>query len=173
MGEIVIEENNYKAFITVLAYAILLMGAIAITIYGFLTQRLSNLVPGLISAMVFFIFFIVSLGKALQVKKLLTITRDGIIDHSAVSGVGYISFDEIKEFTIMSVYHKETIAVIPKNTEQFLKKFNVVKRRLMKRNISMNLPPITIHVDMAKDMAPKDILTLLQKRLSDYSSLYD
>lgn len=173
MGEIVIEEMNYKAFISVFAYALLFIAFSVITAYGFIVHKLSNWVPGLMFTIVFLGFFVFSLAKALQVKKLITIKIDGIIDDSTNSGVGFISFDDIKEFTIITFYNKEAIAVMPKNIDSFLSKFNVMKRRLMKRNISLNLPPVIINVDMAKDMAPKDILSLLQKRLSDYSSLYE
>lgn len=173
MGEIVIEEMNYKAYLSVLAYSFLLIASLAFTIYGFITHRLSCSVPGMFSSAVFLVCFIASMGNALKVRKLITITHDGIVDNSSVGGVGFISYNDIKEFIIITVNSKEVVAVIPKNIDSFLTKFNMVRRQMIKRNISSNLPPVTIYVDMAKDMAPKDILSLLQKRLSDYSSLYN
>jgi hypothetical protein len=173
MGDIIIEEMNYKAFVILLADLFLLIAAIAVAVYGFEKNKLRYLLPGIFAAVVFFIGFIGALVKAMKVKKLLTITRDGIIDSSSISGVGYISFDEIKEFMIVTIYNKKAIAVIPKNVDSFLSKLSVVKRSLVKRNLNSNLPPVAIYVDLAKDMEPEDILTLLQKRLSDYSSLYD
>lgn len=172
MGEIIIEEMNYKAFLIVLVNSLLLIAACTITMFGFMVHRLSYWVPGLMSTVVFLIWFILSLAKARQIKKLITITYDGIIDDSSPGGVGFISYEDIKEFLIISINDKRAIAVVPKNIDKFLSKFNVMKRRLMKHNLGINLPPVTIYVDMAKDMDPQDILTLLQKRLSDYSSLY-
>ena len=173
MGDIVIEEVNYKAFVMVLANLFLLIAAISVTVYGFEKDKLSYILPGIFTAIVFFIGFAGAFVKAMKVRMLLTITHDGIVDNSSISGVGYISFDDIKEFMIVTLYNKKAIAVIPKNIDNFLSKLSMVKRRLVKRNINLNLPPVAIYVNLAKDMEPEDILTLLQKRLSDYSSLYD
>lgn len=172
MGEIIIEEMNYKAFLIVFANSLLLIAACTITLYGFTVHRLSYWVPGLILTVVLLLWFIASLSKALQIRKLITITYEGIVDDSSLGGVGFIPYDDIKEFLIITINEKRAIAIIPKNIDKFLLRFNVMKRRLMKRNLGVNLPPVTIFVDMAKDMDPEDILTLLQKRLSDYSSLY-
>jgi hypothetical protein len=173
MGDIVIEEVNYKTFVMLLSYLFLLIASAAMMIHGFQDDRLSYWLPGLVATFVFLAGFIAAVIKAMKVRKLLTITHDGIIDNSSISGVGYISFDDIKEFMIITLYNKKAIAVIPKNVDVFLSKLSVIKRRLVKRNLNQNLPPVAIYVNMAKDMEPEDILTLLQKRLSDYSSLYD
>ncbi|MFT4144448.1 MAG: STM3941 family protein [Mobilitalea sp.] len=171
MGDIIIEEMNYKAFISVFISLILLLAAGIVTGYGMTVHRLSLSVPGTLCVLVMLVFFIISLKDALKVRKLITICTHGIIDHSTGGSVGFIPYDDIKEFLIISVNDKDAIAVIPRNIDKFLSKFTLVKRRQMRRNIGLNLPPVTINVDMAKDMVPVDILTLLQKRLSDYSRL--
>jgi hypothetical protein len=173
MGDIVIEEINYKAFVLVIANLFLLIAAGAVTVYGIREEKVRFWLPGVGIAVLLLVGLIGAVMKAMQVKKLLTITRDGIIDSSSLGGIGFISFDEIKEFLIVNVYNKKAIAVIPKNIDSFLSKLSVVKRRTVKRNLNLNLPPVTINVDLAKDMEPEDILSLLQKRLSDYSSLYE
>ncbi len=173
MEDIVIEEINYKSFVLVLANLFLLIASCAITIYGFREDRVSYWLPGLAIDLLLLFGFTASAVKAAHAKKLLTITMDGIIDNSSIGGVGFISFDDIKEFLVIKIYNKKAIAVIPKNIDHFLSKFNAVKRGQMKRNLNLNLPPVTISVDLAKDMEPEDILSLLQKRLLDYSSLYE
>lgn len=173
MDEIVIEKINYKAFVIVLASLFFLIAAVAVTIYGFGQDKMRYWLPGIIALIVFLIAFISAVISSLQVKRLLTITRDGIVDNSSITGVGYVSFDEIKEFIIITIYGKKAIAIIPKNVDSFLSTLSVVKRGIAKRNINSNLPPITIPVDLAKDMEPEDILSLLKKRLLDYSSLYE
>jgi hypothetical protein len=173
MEEIIIEKVNYKAFIIALANLFFLMAAVAITASGYIADKRSYRLLGIFASVVLLITFIIAVCNARKVKSLLTITRDGVIDNSSISGVGYISFDEIKEFIIITVNYKRSIAVIPKNVDHFLSKLNVVKRGLAKRNINSNLPPVMIPVDLAKDMEPEDILSLLRKRLSDYSSLYE
>jgi hypothetical protein len=173
MEEIVIEKINYKAFVMILANLFLLIASAAAAVYGFQEDKMRYFLPGSIAAVVFLIGLISAIISSKQVKSLLTITRDGIIDNSSISGAGYISFDEIKEFIIINIYGKKAIAVIPKNVDSFLSKLSVVKRSIAKRNINSNLPPVTIPVDLAKDMEPEDILSMLKKRLSDYSSLYE
>lgn len=173
MGEIIIEETNYKAFALTMAHLFLLIASVAIVVYGFHEHKARYWLPGILISMIFLIGFAGALIKALSVKRLLTITVEGVIDNSSVGPVGFISFDEIKEFQIVTILNKKAIAVIPKNIDNFLSKLPVVKRGMVKRNLNLNMPPVTINVDMAKDMEPEDILSLLQKRLDDYRRLYD
>lgn len=173
MGEIVIEEVNHKAIVMTLANLFLLIASFAILAYGLAGHRLRYSFPGFLATVVFLVCFISSVVKAMKIKSLITIALDGITDNSSIGGVGYISFDDIKEFLIVTIYNREAIAVIPKNIDDFLSKYSGMKRRLIKKNIQQNLPPVAIYVDMAKDMEPEDILSLLEKRLSDYSSLYE
>lgn len=171
MGEIVIEKINFKDYIMVLVNLLLLIATIAVALYGFEEHKARYWLPGLFFCAVFFVSFLISIFNARQVKRLITITREGIVDNSYISGRGFISFDEIKDFVIINVNYKEAIAVIPKNIDSFLLKLNMVKRSVAKRNINANLPPVIIPVNLAKDMDPEDILSLLKKRLLDYSSL--
>lgn len=173
MGEIIIEETNYKAFALTMAYLFLLIAAIALAVVGAINDRKGYLLIGISFGIPFLIGFLWALVKATKIKSLLTITRDGIIDNSSIGAFGFISFHDIKEFKIVTMYNKNAIAVIPKNIDVFLSKLSPVKRQHVKRNIHLNLPPITIMVDMAKDMEPEDILSLLQKRLSDHHRLYE
>jgi hypothetical protein len=173
MGEIVIEKVNYKAFIIMLANLFMLIAAIAITVYSFREDITSYRIIGIIAVAGFFVGFVAAVVNASQVKKLLTITHEGIIDNSSISGVGFISFDEIKEFIIVTINYKKSIAIVPKNVDSFLSQLSLVKRKLVKRNINSNLPPVMIPVNLAKDMEPEDILSLLKKRLTDYSSLFE
>jgi hypothetical protein len=171
--DIIIEETNYKAFALTLASLFMLLASIAISVYGIMEHRAGYRRLGILAVVLFSIGFIASIVQATKIKKLITITMDGIIDNSSIGGMGFISFDDIKEVQIVTIYNKKAIAVIPKNMDNFLSKLSLVKRRQVKRNLYLNLPPVAILVNMAKDMEPEDILTLLQKRLSDCSSLYE
>jgi hypothetical protein len=173
VGEIVIEESNYRAVSLALASLFLFIASIAIYIYGTTKSRVGYWLPGLLAGILFFIGFAVFVTKAVKVRKLLTITMDGIIDSSTLGGFGFISYDDIREFQIVNLYRARVIAIIPKNMDSFITKLPLVKRRQVKRNLIMKLPPVSINVELAKDMEPEDILSLLQKRLSDYSRLYE
>lgn len=173
MGDIIIEEANYKAFIMALGELFMLIASIASTVYGILRRMAQYRITGLIFSMVFLIVFIITILKTVKTKSLLTITREGLIDNSSSSNMGYIPFRDIEAFEITKSYKNVGIGILPKDSEGFLAKLPAAKRLQVKRNIYLKLPPVIINVDLAKDMEPEDILTLLQKRLRDYNSLYE
>lgn len=174
MGEIIIEEVNYKSYAITFTNIVLLMASITLTIIGVIQDKKGYLVVGILASMFLFLTFVVVRIKVSNIKRLLTITMDGIIDNSSTSSMGFISYNDIKEFKIITLSNnKNAIAVIPKNLDALMSKMNPAKRRQIKRNVHLNLPPIAVMVDRAKDMEPEDILSLLQKRLSDYSRLYE
>lgn len=173
MGDIIIEEINYKAFVLVLVNLLLVITASIVTVIGIAQEMARYWLPGILVVFLSVIGFMATALKVMKVKKILIITRDGIIDNSTLSAIGFISFEEIKEFVIVTINNKKAIAVIPKDIESFLIQLNVVKRSLVKRNLNQNLPAVAIQVDKAKDMEPEDILTMLQKRLADFVSMYD
>lgn len=173
MGDIIIEEINYKAIIISLINAAIFLTTLSFTVYGFDHKNVGCWLPCIIISIIASISLIDNLFKAVKIKKMLTITRDGIIDDSSDSGFGYISYDDIKEFRILNIHNKKAIAVIPKDVDKFLSRNNMTKHKTVKRNINMDLPPVTIYVNRAKDIAAEDILTLLQKRLADIKRLED
>ena len=173
MGDIVIEETNHRAFAISLANFFMLAAAIAICLYGFVKGNKLYMMIGLLAAAVFLVGFLAAVVQALKEKKLLTITMDGIIDSSSVGGFGFISYGDIKDFEIIHHHNMDTIAIILNNRDEFIAKLSPPKRRMAKRNLYLRQPAIQIHTELAKDMVPKDILTLLQKRLRDYKQLYE
>lgn len=173
MEEIIIEKINYKAFVIAIGTMFLLIAAVAFMIFGFQKGRMSFWMPGMLVTAGLLIGFIAAVSNAMKVKRLLTITHEGIVDNSAMSGAGFVSFEDIKDFVIITLYHRKAIAIIPKNIDSFLSRLNMVKRGIAKRNINFNLPPFAIQTHLAKDMEAEDILSLLKKRLSDYNSLYN
>ena len=98
---------------------------------------------------------------------------DGVENMTRVGEILFLPFDDIKQFYKVNMFGHEMIGVIPKNMEQFIHKLPAAKQRIARGNVKMSLPPVTLEVDMAKDMSIDDIISLLQKRLSDYSRLYD
>lgn len=172
MGDIIIEESNYRSFAMMLGNIFMMAASVAILIFGM--QQQSKLVStiGTLASCAFFLGLLILIPKAAKEKKLLTITRDGIIDSSSLGGYGYISFSDIKEFVIIGTYRSQIIAIIPKDTNKLLGKLPAVKRLQIKKNNELQRIIIPIHVELAKDMEAEDILSLLQKRLLDYSRLY-
>lgn len=174
MGDIIIEETNHRAFAMTLANFFMLVASIAISIYGFIKESKLYAVLGIIAALVFLVGFVAAVSQALKEKKLLIISTDGVNDcSSAGGGFGFISFKDIKEFVIIKHYNTETIGIILENRDEFMSKLAYSKWKMAKMNLHMKQPAIQIHTELAKDMESKDILTLLQKRLRDYKSLYE
>lgn len=172
MGDIIIEETNHRAFVITMANFFMLAAALAVCIYGFINRNRPLKILGLAAAIIFFMGFIAALVKSSKKKIFLIITVDGIIDSSSLGGYGFIPYGDIKDFEIVNYYGIETIAVILKNPENIIDKLPLPKKRQAKRNLNLKLPAVILHTELAKDMVPQDILTLLQKRLRDYNRLY-
>lgn len=173
MGEIIIEETNHRAFAMTMANFLMLVASIAICIYGYMKYNKLYMISGLLAAVIFIVGFVVAIGQALKEKKLLIITMDGIIDCSSIGGFGFVSYGDIMDFEIIEHNNHETIAIILKNRNEFVSKLANPKWKMAKRNLHLKQPAIQIHTELAKHMAPEDILTLLQKRLRDYKRLYN
>lgn len=172
MGDIIIEETNYRAFVIMMANIFMFIASIAIMVFGIARGKKLCVIVGIIAAVLFFIGLIAGILKASNKKIFLTITVDGILDSSSIGGYGFIPYKDIKDFEIINYYGTETIAVILKNPEDFIARLPQHKKRQAKRNLSLKLPAIILHTELAKDMVPRDILTLLTKRLKDYNRLY-
>lgn len=172
MGDIIIEESNYRSFAMMLGNIFMMAASVAILIFGMQQQSKVLSTIGTLASCGFFMALLILIPRAAKEKKLLTITRDGIIDSSSLGGYGFLSFGDIKEFVIIGTYRSRIIAVIPKDTNKLLTKLPAVKRLQIKKNNELQRIIIPIHVELAKDMEAEDILSLLQKRLLDYSRLY-
>jgi len=172
VGDIIIEETNYRAFVITMANVFMLIASIAVMIYGIAKGKKPCIIVGILTTVIFFIGCIAAILKASNKKIFLTITVDGILDSSSKGGYGFIPYKDIKDFEIINYYGTETIAVILKNPEDFISKLPLSKKRQAKRNLSLKLPAVILHTDLVKDMIPQNILTLLAKRLRDYNRLY-
>ena len=173
MENIVIEERQSKIlrihllglFMTVLSAIIFMLGIKNKQfVYGFI---------GVIGVLFFGICTIYSFMRTIKPKALLTITVEGIEDSSTAGCAGFIPFREVESFEIVNIFGQKMIGVNPKDVDQFVNKLPQIKQKAARTNLRMKMPPVAIRVDTARDMSIEDILTLLQKRLSDYSSLYD
>lgn len=173
MGDIIIEETNHRAFAMTLANFFMLVASIAICIYGFIKGNKLYMIAGLLAAVVFVVGFVLSIARTLKEKKLLIISIDGINDCSSIGGgFGFISYRDIMNFEIIRHYNTETIGIILEDRKKIMSKLAHPKWKLAKTNLYLKQPAIQIHTELAKDMEPEDILTLLQKRLRDYKRLY-
>lgn len=173
MEEIVIEKKKRKDMLKAAGGSLLVLASVALFSYGFRQKVTICWTVGIFAILFFGVYFLILLSRTLESTPLLTITFDGITDCSSKSSVGFISFQDIEEFSIISLYGKKVIGIIPKDEKEFINKLSPVKQVIAKSNVNMYFPPYSIRADRAKDMSLEDIFTLLKKRLDDYSCLYD
>lgn len=173
MDKIVIEEKKSKACLIAAAALFMFAVSAALWIFGSVYHRVIYLAVGIVATIFFGISFAASLTRALRSKPLLTITLDGIIDTSSTGAVGFIPYLDIEQFEIVNVFGQRAIGVMLKDSGAFLKKLRATQRKNAEMSIRMNYPPVMIRVDTAKDMTIEDIVSMLRKRLTDYSRLYD
>ena len=173
MEDIIIEEKPSKVItLGILGLFMIVLSAV-ILICGIVQNKHHNIFLGVVGIVLFGVCTFFIYHRCLKMKPLLVIKTDGIEDYSITSMVGFISFGDIKAFSIANYFGQRVIAVHLKNTEEFIERLPMVKRRAAKANYAMRMSPVAIRVDLARDMSIEDILSLLQKRLSDYSKLYD
>lgn len=172
MREIVIEEQKSLLMKRVGVAGLMVAASVAVLILGFVDNVLVMKLLG-IAATVYFLLCLFVLGKrVLQVKPLLTITEESIIDSSAALSLGEILFSEIEKFEIINLYGQRSIGIVPVNTEQFLERLTKSQQKNAKLCMERGYPPVSLRVDTAKDMTIEDIFTLLEKRLADYKKIY-
>lgn len=173
VDNIVIEEKQSEIFrLNLLGLLMTTLSAIVLKI-GLKANRILYGLIGIVALLFFGGCTIYSFLRTIKPKALLTITVDGIHDSSTAGCAGFIPFHEIESFEIVNVFGQKMIGVNPKEVERFMSLLSPIKQKAAAANLTMKVPPVAIRVDTAKDMSIEDILTLLQKRLSDYSRLYN
>lgn len=173
MEDIIIEELSQRAYKIVLSGVIMLLSSLILLLFGKHESSGILIVVGVLGCMFFGISTLVALYRATKNKPLLTLTMDGIIDTSSVSGVGFISYEDIESVEIVNIFGQRVIGVTPKNKNAYVNKLPKGKQRAAKMNMKMNYPPITIRLDTAKDISIEDIYTLVVKRLNDSKHLFN
>lgn len=173
LERIIIEEKQSKAARLCLTGILLMVLCAMVSFFGVCYHMGVFTFVGGVGVIIFLGISIFFISKLLKPKALFTITMDGVENMTRVGEILFLPFDDIKQFYKVNMFGHEMIGVIPKNMEQFIHKLPAAKQRIARGNVKMSLPPVTLEVDMAKDMSIDDIISLLQKRLSDYSRLYD
>lgn len=171
MEKIIIEEKQTKAVRRFMRSFALLFLSVTLWVAGFREKFILLGFAGVIMTFIFGIRCIINLLKASQKKPLITITFDGIIDSSTKNSIGFLAYQDIEEFCIVS--EDEAIGIIPRVEEEFIRKLSPIKQQTALDNKNYEKPVFLLHVGNAKDMSLEDILSLLKKRLKDYRSLYD
>lgn len=172
MEDIIIEEK--QSTILRLNLLGLLMTSICaiILLYGIKSSSFFNKMLGGLGVLFFGGCTLYIFSRTIKPKALLTIKVDGFIDSSTAGSIGFISFSDIEKFEVVNIFGQRMIGVWPKDIKQFVQNLPQLRQKSARSSLRMNLPPVAIRVDTARDMSIEDILTLLQKRHVDYNGLY-
>lgn len=173
MQDIIIEESQNHGMKAFFIHTFLLIGSLILAVLGIFYHVGVYKIFGSVGGCIFVAGFIYTIKQVFRTKTLLRITIDGIEDHSMFGEQLYISFNDIKKIEVVNIYGRKMIGIFPRNAEEFIAKLPHARKRIAVANLKMNLPPIAIRVDRARDITIEDIFTLLQKRYSDYNCLYD
>lgn len=168
MKEIVIEEQKSLLMKRVRVAAIMVVASVAVLVLGFIDNVLVMKFLGIAATIYFLLCFVVLVKRAWNVKPLLIITEESVVDSSLALSLGEILFSEVERFEIVNVYGQRTIGVVPVDIEQFMERLTKTQKKNAKLCLDRGYPPVSLRVDTAKDMTIEDIFALLEKRLEEY-----
>lgn len=168
MKEIVIEEQKSLLMKRVGVAAIMVAASVAVLVLGFVDNVLIMKLLGIAATAYFLLCLVVLAKRAWNIKPLLVIREDSVVDSSSAYSLGEILFSEVERFEIVNVYGQRTIGIVPVDTEQFMERLPNSQKKNAKLCLDRGYPPVSLRVDTAKDMTIEDVFALLEKRLADY-----
>lgn len=120
-------------------------------------------IPVLVAAIV--LFSAVTICYAIRLTKntpVLTIGRDGIVEHSTIVSVGLIPWSEIKSISVLRVGIQTFIMVDAKNFKKLISKLPKYKQIFIKTTMKLGFPPIAINMNSIREN-PGEVLAAMNK----------
>lgn len=118
-------------------------------------------IPVLVAAIV--LFSAVTICYAIRLTKntpVLTIGRDGIVEHSTIVSVGLIPWSEIKSISVLRVGIQTFIMVDAKNFKKLISKLPKYKQIFIKTTMKLGFPPIAINMNSVREK-PGEVLAIM------------
>ena len=171
MKEIVIEEQKSLLMKRVKVATLMVVASIAVLVLGFVDNVLIMKLLGIAATVYFSLCFVVLAKRACNVKPLLTVTEESVIDSSSAFSLGEILFSDIERFEIVNLYGQRAIGIVPIDAEQFMERLTKSQKKNAKLCLDRGYPPVSLRVDTAKDKTIEEIFALLEKRLKDYKKI--
>lgn len=119
---------------------------------------------GWVGLAVFGIFMLVYIGLLIRRKPGLTLTTEGIIDHSSAVAAGFIHWRDISFFVTVKQSGQKFIAPILHNPEDYIKKASFWSRYFMRHNYNRYGSPVAITAVVLK-ASTEELLVLLEDGL--------
>ena len=117
---------------------------------------------GVIGTAFFSLVTIYIIYRAFKYKYLLIIDIDGFIDSSTLGAFGYVAWRNVQSISIFSIAEQKLIGVNIDNTQKLMNKSPCYVKKLVKADMKMGYPPITINLNSAKEK-PEEVLAIMNK----------
>lgn len=171
MEEIIIKQS-FKKQITLTFMGILMLFLSFLTyntaeiLYSSKFAKIFLKITGLIGIIFFGLAFLFIIYRLFKPKNILTINIDGFIDNSSAISLGYIPWSEVEKIKEFKVISERFIGVELKNEEEYLKRTSNIKLKLLKINLKIGYPIISINLNSTK--ADIEVITLIMIEYYSY-----
>lgn len=105
--------------------------------------------------------------RLFNVRHALIIKKDGFIDYSTISAVGFISWASVKSISILTIGFQNFIIVDVKSINNLLKPLRRYKQHIVKMTIKLGFPPVAINLNSIKEK-PEEIVVIMNKYLDEW-----
>lgn len=116
----------------------------------------------IVGILFFGIVMIYLINKIFNNKPILIINKDGFTDDSTISALGFVSWCEVKTISLLHIGQLKMIGVDLVDLGSLLINKPWYTKKLIKGNLSMNYPPITINLQSSKESL-EEVLAIMNK----------
>lgn len=122
---------------------------------------------GTMGLVVFGTFFVLYIYILFTKKLGLTISSEGITEHSTAASVGFIPWEEISFF--VTVRRVGQVFIVPKlnDPEKYISRGNFLERYILRSNFRQNGSPVAITPSLL-ETTPNELMALLEEGLDTY-----
>lgn len=106
--------------------------------------------------------------RYIQNKPVLIVNSNGMIDHSTIVSIGFISWSEIQNISLWRLSPIQTFIILDvTNFKRIINRLPAYKRRYITATAILGLPPIAINLNQVKEK-PEDVLAVMNKFWNDW-----
>jgi hypothetical protein len=135
-----------------------------------LRYKNTSLIISSIGIIFFGIGFMAGVYQSIKGHILMDINDYGLNYHSCTSGTIVFLWKDIKEVSSSAIANNAILCVSLNNPDDFMRKCSYLDRRLMRANVSLGYPPITIGLNAVKEN-PKDIVSVINGNLTEWKRI--
>ena len=169
MEDIIIKESTRKTATMIILGFFISLGSIYVLVGGIIEISVVLMIIGLISTTLFCFCFFYIIKTTLNKKPILVIGKDGIIEMSTASSVGFVAWEEIESLLVFRVFAQKFIGINVYDLDKLMTRISPIKQMSVKANLLFRFPPLAISLETA-DGKFNEVLSIMQKRLKEHNS---